>query len=58
VKEHVLSDGDRAALQGLTPLARFSVFEPGNGEEIRVLELKANDDRLFDVTGLGIVQPG
>lgn len=38
--------------------ARLSVFEPGTDEEIRLLELKANDDRLFDVTDLGILQPG
>jgi hypothetical protein len=45
------------ALAGIRTV-RLSVFEPGNDEEIRVLELEANDDRLFDVTGLGIVQSG
>jgi hypothetical protein len=38
--------------------ARFSAFEPGGDEEIRVRELRANEDRLFDVTGLGIVEAG
>lgn len=37
---------------------RLSLFAPGADTEIRVHELEANDDRLFDVTGLGIVQPG
>jgi len=35
--------------------ARFWVFEPGGDEEIRVRSLEANEDGLFDVTGLGIV---
>jgi hypothetical protein len=35
--------------------ARFWTFEPGTDEEIRVHELVANDDGLFDVTELGIV---
>lgn len=35
--------------------ARLWVFEPGSDEEIRVLALEANDDGIFDVTGLGIV---
>jgi hypothetical protein len=37
---------------------RFSVFAPGEDEEIRVHELKPDEHGLFDVTGLGIVQPG
>ena len=35
--------------------ARLSIFEPGSDEEPRSLALEANDDGLFDVTGLGIV---
>lgn len=35
--------------------ARISVFEPAAGAEIRVHGLEANDDRLFDLTGLGLV---
>jgi hypothetical protein len=35
--------------------ARFWVFKPGADEEIRVVELKANDDGLFDVSELGLV---
>ena len=35
--------------------ARFWVFEPGSDAETRVHALEANDDGLFDVTGLGIV---
>ncbi len=38
--------------------ARFSVFAPGEDEEIRVHELEADDHGLFDVTGLGVVQAG
>jgi hypothetical protein len=45
------------ALVGIRAV-RLSVFEPGKDEEIRVHALEANDDRLFDVTGLGILQPG
>jgi hypothetical protein len=35
--------------------ARFSIFEPGRGEQVHTHEPKINDDRLFDVTDLGIV---
>jgi hypothetical protein len=35
--------------------ARFSVFEPGAAEDIHELEVAANDDGLFNVTGRGIV---
>ena len=45
------------ALAGIRTV-HIAVFEPGNDEEVRVHELEANEDRLFDVTGLGIVQPG
>lgn len=38
-----------------TRTVRFWVFAPGADEEIRVHELDANDDRLFDVTNLGVV---
>jgi hypothetical protein len=34
---------------------RFSVFEPGADDGIRTIELKANGDGLFDVTGRGLV---
>jgi hypothetical protein len=35
--------------------ARLWTFEPGVDEEIRVEELAANDDGLFDVTELKLV---
>lgn len=35
--------------------ARIAIFEPGSDEEIRVHALEANDDRLFDVTELGLL---
>ncbi len=38
-----------------TRSARFWIFEPAADEEIQKRELTANDDGLFDVTGLGIV---
>jgi hypothetical protein len=38
-----------------TRTARFWIFEPGIDEEVRVHELEANDDGLFDVTDLGLV---
>jgi len=37
---------------------RLSVFAPGEDGEIRVHELESDESGLFDVTGLGIVQPG
>jgi hypothetical protein len=34
---------------------RFALFEPGVDEEVRVDEVRENANRLFDVTGFGIV---
>lgn len=36
-------------------IARFWTFEPGSDEGIRVHQVEANDDGLFDVTEFGIV---
>jgi hypothetical protein len=42
------------ALLGIRTV-RLWTFQPSSDEEIRLRELKANSDRLFDVTDLGIV---
>jgi hypothetical protein len=33
----------------------FHLIEPAQGGEPRLVELEANEDGLFDVTGVGIV---